>query len=162
MQKFTMISCHQDPFYQDRSFHNLGVDLTALVSHDWVMYLCFLGWLSSFWSCRTRAIQWYCDLQLSLETRRFTAQFDRWNAQVTKGKFKCCQAELSANHSEEGVVPSTEIMCLIWGNAFFTMIGRKCLNLPWQHSHFRLTTFEFALSNLCVSMIKLRGKTSCL
>jgi hypothetical protein len=36
----------------------------------------------------------YCDLQLSLETGSFTAQFDRWNAQVTKGKFKCCQAEL--------------------------------------------------------------------
>jgi hypothetical protein len=36
----------------------------------------------------------YCDLQLSLETGSFTAQFDRWNAQVTKGKFKCCQAEM--------------------------------------------------------------------
>jgi hypothetical protein len=36
----------------------------------------------------------YCDLQLSLETGSFTAQFDRWNAQVTKNKFKCCQAEM--------------------------------------------------------------------
>jgi hypothetical protein len=33
-------------------------------------------------------------LQLSLETGSFIAQFDRWNAQVTNGKFKCCQAEL--------------------------------------------------------------------
>jgi hypothetical protein len=31
-----------------------------------------------------------------------------------------------------------------------------------QHSHFRLTTFEFDLGNLCVSTIKLRDKTSCL
>jgi hypothetical protein len=34
---------------------------------------------------------------------------------------------LFANHSEEGVAPSKEIICLIWDNAFFTMIGRKCL-----------------------------------
>jgi hypothetical protein len=49
-----------------------------------------------------------------------------------------------------------------WHITCNTMIGRKCLNFPWQHSHFRLTTFEFALGNLCVSTIELRGKTSCL
>jgi hypothetical protein len=33
-------------------------------------------------------------------------------------------------HSEEGVAPNQTQNFCAWGNAFFTMIGRKCLNLP--------------------------------